>query len=213
MAAVLYWRLPELAPTDPGPLPWLPGIPATLRSHPVWGPYLAKRSQLVADLADQVQDHACQGDGPASLGCTGKPPEHRPRSAKSQCGGPPTASIPKTRDQPEELSSKCFRPCGNNASTGISRVPPTRQQMRGPTSHTQDAPHSVQGTSGSARTNNPNGVPAGRPRPADSTTQSSNRGAQNMRLHSARWQDRQQTGQAAAVLCQVITDRSVPPDA
>ena len=27
MAAVLDWRLPEPAPTDPGPLPWLPGIP------------------------------------------------------------------------------------------------------------------------------------------------------------------------------------------
>src|SRR5512132_1861160 len=115
-----------------------------------------------------------------------------PSSATLPYGGPPTASIPKIHDQPEELSSKCFRPCGNNASTGISRVPPTRPQMRGPTSHTQDAPHSVQGTSGSARTNNPNGVPAGRPRPADSTPQSLNRGAQNMKLHSARWQDRQQ---------------------
>jgi hypothetical protein len=38
MAAVLYWRLPELAPVDQGPLPWLPGIPETLRSHPGWGP-------------------------------------------------------------------------------------------------------------------------------------------------------------------------------
>jgi AAA domain len=62
MAAVLYWRLPELAPVEPGPLPWLPGIPETLRSHPGWGPYLTKQSQLVADLADQIQDHACQGD-------------------------------------------------------------------------------------------------------------------------------------------------------
>jgi hypothetical protein len=62
MAAVLYWRLPELTPTNPVPLPWLPGIPPTLRAHPVWGDYLAKRSQLVADLADQVQAHACQGD-------------------------------------------------------------------------------------------------------------------------------------------------------
>jgi AAA domain len=62
MAAVLYWRLPEPAPTDPGPLPWLPGIPPTLHDHPVWGDYLAKRSQLVADLANQVQDHACQSD-------------------------------------------------------------------------------------------------------------------------------------------------------
>ena len=63
MAAVLYWRLPALAPIDPGPLPWLPGIPPMLHSHPVWGDYLAKRSQLVADLADQVQDPACRGDG------------------------------------------------------------------------------------------------------------------------------------------------------
>ena len=62
MAAVLYWRLPELTPIDPGPLPWLPGIPETLHAHPVWGAYLAKRSQLVADIADQVHDHACQGD-------------------------------------------------------------------------------------------------------------------------------------------------------
>ena len=63
MAAVLDWRLTALTPTDPGPLPWLPGIPPTLHADPVWGDYLAKRSQLVADLADQVQDHACQGDG------------------------------------------------------------------------------------------------------------------------------------------------------
>jgi hypothetical protein len=62
MAAVLYWRLPELAPVGPGPLPWLPGIPPTLHAHPVWGDYLAKRSHLVADLAGQVQDHACRGD-------------------------------------------------------------------------------------------------------------------------------------------------------
>jgi hypothetical protein len=61
MAAVLYWRLPELAPPNPGPLPWLPGILETLQAHPVWGDYLAKRSRLVADLADQVQHHACQG--------------------------------------------------------------------------------------------------------------------------------------------------------
>ena len=62
MAAVLYWRLTPLAPIDLGPLPWLPGIPPTLHDHPVWAAYLAKRSQLVADLAYQVQDHACQGD-------------------------------------------------------------------------------------------------------------------------------------------------------
>jgi conjugative relaxase-like TrwC/TraI family protein len=66
MAAVLDWRLTALTPTDPGPLPWLPSTPATLQADPVWGGYLAKRSQLVADLADQVQDHAYRGaDEPA----------------------------------------------------------------------------------------------------------------------------------------------------
>jgi conjugative relaxase-like TrwC/TraI family protein len=61
IAAVLYWRLPELIP-NPGPLSWLPGIPETLHAHPVWGAYLSKRTQLIADLADQVQDQAYQGD-------------------------------------------------------------------------------------------------------------------------------------------------------
>jgi hypothetical protein len=45
MAAVLYWRLPALTPTNPGPLPWLPGIPPTLHAHPVWGDYMAQRSR------------------------------------------------------------------------------------------------------------------------------------------------------------------------
>jgi hypothetical protein len=64
MAAVLDWRLQEPAHTEPAPLPWLPGIPATLRDHPVWGDYLAQRSQLIAVLADQVQDHPRQADAP-----------------------------------------------------------------------------------------------------------------------------------------------------
>ena len=74
MAAVLYWRLPELEPVDSGPLPWLSGIPSTLQVHPVWGDYLAKRSQLVVDLAGQVQDHACQGDGEPAWAAPGSRP-------------------------------------------------------------------------------------------------------------------------------------------
>ena len=62
MAAVLDWRLPEPAPTDPGPLPWLPGIPQALHDHPVWGQYLAKRSELMTDLANRIRDHARQDD-------------------------------------------------------------------------------------------------------------------------------------------------------
>jgi conjugative relaxase-like TrwC/TraI family protein len=74
MAAVLDWDLTALTPTDPGPLPWLPGIPQRLHADPVWGGYLARRSQLVADLADQVQDHACQGDGTPAWVATGDHP-------------------------------------------------------------------------------------------------------------------------------------------
>jgi hypothetical protein len=62
MAAVLYWRLPELTPIDPGPLPWLPGIPQALHDHPVWGRYLAKRSELVIDLANRIRGHASQDE-------------------------------------------------------------------------------------------------------------------------------------------------------
>ena len=127
MAAVLYWRLPELTPTDPGPLPWLPGIPSTLHDHPVWGTYLAKRSQLVADLADQVQDHACQGDAAASLGCTGKPPEHRPYRRNRSVAGrqrhqsprPATNRRNPTRNAPgpvETTPRPAYRPCHQPAS-------------------------------------------------------------------------------------------------
>ncbi len=60
MAAVLDWRLTALAPSNPGPLPWLPGVPPTLQDHPEWGPYLTKRSQLVAGLEHQVRANATQ---------------------------------------------------------------------------------------------------------------------------------------------------------
>src|SRR4029453_9558635 len=65
MAAVLYWRLPDLPPAGPRPLPWLPGIPEKLHGHPAWGDYLTKRSRLVADLAQQIRDHPCQDAQPA----------------------------------------------------------------------------------------------------------------------------------------------------
>jgi hypothetical protein len=74
MAAVLDWRLTALAAASPGPLPWLQGIPSTLHDHLVWGPYLAKRSQIVTDLANQLHDHACQGDGPPVWAAPGSQP-------------------------------------------------------------------------------------------------------------------------------------------
>jgi hypothetical protein len=71
MAAVLDWQLTALTSTDPGPLPWLPGIPSRLHTDPIWGTYLAKRSQLVADLDDQVRDQVSRGDGPPAGAAAG----------------------------------------------------------------------------------------------------------------------------------------------
>ena len=66
MAAVLYWRLPALTPANPSPLPWLPGIPSKLHDNPVWGDYLAKRSQLVADAAGRAAAHGSDQSQPRS---------------------------------------------------------------------------------------------------------------------------------------------------
>ena len=119
MAAVLDWRLPEPAATDPGPLPWLPGIPQALHDHPVWGEYLAKRSQLVTDLADHVRDQAGQ-DGTQPVWAPAGSRRTSPSSVKSPCGGPPTASTPATHDQPDQHSCRQLPPSGNTTSTEVS---------------------------------------------------------------------------------------------
>jgi hypothetical protein len=74
MAAVLDWRLPEPAPIDPGPLPWLPGIPETLHDHPVWGEYLVKRAGLIADLAAHVRGDASERSTPPVWAAPGSRP-------------------------------------------------------------------------------------------------------------------------------------------
>ena len=130
MAAVLYWRLTALTPTDPGPLPWLPGIPPTLHAHPVWGAYLAKRSQLVPDLADQVQDHACQGHAGQS-GHHREVTQHRPRRRNRSVARRQRHQSPRPATNRRRPNSKRSPPSGNNASTGISRVPPTRGRCEG----------------------------------------------------------------------------------
>ena len=77
MAAVLYWRLPETAAADHGPLPWLPGIPVRLQINPVWGDYLTQRSQLIADLADYVREQASRSDAPPAWAPPGSRPSAR----------------------------------------------------------------------------------------------------------------------------------------
>ena len=60
IAAVLDWRLDDtgLRNAGTGPLLWLPGIPASLREDPEWGPYLAARAAQVRDLTQQVTEQA-----------------------------------------------------------------------------------------------------------------------------------------------------------
>jgi len=58
-AAVIDSRIYEMNEVaGGGPLPWLPGIPHRLADDPNWGPYLRARSQLVAQLAEQVRSNA-----------------------------------------------------------------------------------------------------------------------------------------------------------
>ena len=66
-AAVLDWRLDDTGHRNAGqgPLPWLPGIPHGLRDHPMWGAYLAARSDLVRTLADETRATVADTDPPA----------------------------------------------------------------------------------------------------------------------------------------------------
>src|SRR5829696_5683442 len=91
-----------------------------------------------------------------------------PSFAKSQCGEPPTASIPKTRDQPEEAANSIQPlPCGNSDSTGRSPVPPIHHATTGSTNDRQHKPHRVGGvTTASDRTKHPVSVQTGQPHPA-----------------------------------------------
>ena len=124
---------------------------ATWPSGPNWSPTSPTRSKITPAevLARQPGQHRQATRAP-------------PSSAKSRCGGPPTVSSPKTRDQPEESNSKRAPPCGNNASTGTSRVPPAHQDMPRPMSDRQHTPHLVAGTTTTgARTKHPDSARTG----------------------------------------------------
>jgi hypothetical protein len=186
MAAVLYWRLPELALTTQVRCP---GSPAFHQRCCITIPSGATTWQSDPNSSQTSPARFKTRPGkvtPRQLGHHREVTPAPPSSAKLQCGGPPTASIPKTHDQPEEANSKHFRPSRNNASTGTSPIPPIRHAARGPTSDRHEAPPVAAITTGSAHTENPNGVPAGRSRHADSTPQASGRDARNTRMHSTR---------------------------
>jgi DNA primase catalytic core len=60
VAAVLDWRIDPTGhrSAGTGPLPWLPGVPATLGADPVWGGYLTDRADEVATLTAAVAARA-----------------------------------------------------------------------------------------------------------------------------------------------------------
>jgi DNA primase catalytic core len=58
-AAVLGWRLDDTGNHNGfRPLPWLPAIPQRLHDHQTWGPHLAARARMVAELANRVRRSA-----------------------------------------------------------------------------------------------------------------------------------------------------------
>ena len=64
-AAVIDSRVHDIKEVATGgPLPWLPGTPHRIAADRGWGPYLAARSNLVTQLADQVRRNA-EGEAPA----------------------------------------------------------------------------------------------------------------------------------------------------
>ena len=170
--------------------------------------YLAKRSQLVADLADQVQDHACQGDAQPVWA----PPGSHPSTAligeiavwRAANGINPQDPRPTGGSQLETLPALWKQ----RLDRDIARATDPPADARADERQAGRTALSRSSTTGSARTKNPNGVRAGRPRPADSTPQSSDRGARNMRLHSTRrWQDRQHTAESGSP----FRSRPAPP--
>jgi hypothetical protein len=196
MAAVLYWRLTAPAPIHPGPLPWLPGIPATLHADPVWGAYLVSRSQLVVDLAGQVGDHACQGDGPPVWAPAGSHPSTALigeiavwRAAngiklndRRPTGGTQLETLPALWKQ--------------RLDRDVARAADPLADARAP-SHRKHAPPLVAMEIGDPRTRSPHRVRAGRTRRAGSTApvRRPRRSEHGVALHVA------PTGQARQAAC------------
>jgi DNA primase catalytic core len=62
LAAVLNWRIDPTgrpgATTAPGPLPWLPAVPAAFATDPAWGRYLRARAERVHALSGVIADQA-----------------------------------------------------------------------------------------------------------------------------------------------------------
>jgi hypothetical protein len=109
LAAVLEWRLPEPAPTDPGPLPWLPAYrrrfmiitfgACTSRSDRS----SSSSSQLRLETGQAITANSQYGHRRAATRATLS-------SVKSRSGVPPSASTPKTADQQAQDNCRPWPP-------------------------------------------------------------------------------------------------------
>ena len=144
MAAALHWRLPTPASHGHGPLPWLAGIPTQLRTDPTWGRYLARRSQLVTELAESVRTQSAEPDGrpawvdprstisPKLLGditvwraANGIDPQdlrqaHRTTAARHPATALATTPRPRHRRNPPTRATPTGQPCAAGDPTGQS---------------------------------------------------------------------------------------------
>jgi hypothetical protein len=165
---VLDWRLPEPAAADPGPLPWLPGIGEALHDHPVWGQYLAKRSQLVTGLANRIRSQAGEDDTqPVWV-----PPGSRPNLAiigEVAVWRAANGITPAIHDQPEQHSRRQLRPSGSATSTEVSPAAATATSVILTSQSTRLVqPRVIAGTKiDSACPNHPPSTRTRRPAPAD----------------------------------------------
>jgi hypothetical protein len=170
MAAVLYWRLPELLTAGRGPVPWLPGIPEKLDEHPAWGEYLTKRSGLVVDLAQQIRDHPCRDDAQPVWAPPGSHPSTalvgevtiwRAANGIDQRDPRPTGGV-QLETAPTLWQQRLDR--------AVARLM-TCRGIRSSKGDGQLAPNVIATTTtANARTKHPDAVQGGRLRPAASTT-------------------------------------------
>ena len=116
MAAALEWRLPAAASTDPGPLPWLPGTPEALHMIITFGAstWRSDRSSLSTLQVRSETPPAIAANSPSGHRAATRMP---PSLGKSPSGEPPSASIPKTADRPEQDNRRPRPHFGNRTST------------------------------------------------------------------------------------------------
>jgi hypothetical protein len=125
MAAVLYWRLTALTTPKAGPLPGSPTFHTRFRTIPpgatTWP------SEHNTSPTSPARFETSQPEPTISQSGLRREATRAPHSsAKSRCGGPPTASTPKTHDQPEGTNLRLPRTYGNKTSTEMSPAPSSR---------------------------------------------------------------------------------------